>query len=114
MQVNFGVTKPLLDFLDRFIELDLRVFLAKIAYTLGVHKYDMLFATDEKPQDKVGMEVACLEKTHTPSLTQVPEQVKFLTSEEAAIVVVEGFQIFNKQSFALVEGRWAYFDNLLL
>ncbi len=48
------------------------------------------------------MKVAGLEETDTASLAQVAEQIEFLFREEAAIVVVECFEILDELAFALV------------
>ena len=89
MQVDVRVPEPGFDIFNRLKELHLRVGWTDVPYPFRVHEDDVLFTTDEEPENKVRMKIACLEEAYTAPLAQVAEQVDFLFDKEADIVCVK-------------------------
>ena len=89
--MNVGIPESFFDLLDFGIELNLRVSHADVSYALRINKDDVLFVTDQQPQNEVGMEIAGLEESDTPSTAQVSQKVELSAFEEAVIIVMECF-----------------------
>lgn len=96
------IAEAFFDILDRRIELHFRIGNADLPDAFRVHEDDVLDVTDEQPEDKVGVEVASFKKANAFSFAQVSQQIKFLAFEEASVIVVEVFQVFDKCLLATV------------
>ena len=62
MKVRVLVPQADFNLFDRVVELHLRVSYTDLADAFGVDENDVLLIADQKPQNKVGVEVAGLEK----------------------------------------------------
>ena len=71
--MDVRIAETCLDRFDLTIELDLGIIHTDVANSLGVNKDDVLFAGDEQPENEIGMEVAGLKESDTPSLAQIAE-----------------------------------------
>src|SRR6516225_4609097 len=60
------------------------------------------------------MEIAGLEETHAAALAEVAKQIQLLVCEEAAIFIVECFQILYEIPLAFVERHRAHLDDVLV
>ena len=89
MQVEVCVPEPGFDIFNRLKEFHLRVGWTDVPYPFRVHENEVLFTTDEEPENKVRMKIACLEEPYTAPFAQVAEQVDFRSDKEADIVCVE-------------------------
>ena len=114
LQANTRIAKSLLDFLDGLVELYLGIVRTDVPDAFGGHEDDMLLSVREQPENKVGVEIACLEEANAAALAQIAEQVELSFLEEIGASVVECLEIFHELPLALVQRCGADLDNITL
>ena len=102
------VVQALLDIFDSPMEQNLLAGGAFVQHAMRLDEGNILFHTNEHPQNEIRVEVARFEESHAFAPAHVPEQEEFhsILFQSRFVVVVPGFQIGDKLILAFVEDDW--------
>src|SRR6056297_1884181 len=105
---DIRVGKSAFDIFDALVELHLLTRWAFVEQPVRLNEGDILFAINNHPQNKVGMEITRFKKAHAFSATQVPEQKEFCPVLLKLLRIGFGpiFKIRHKLKFTFVQRYW--------